>query len=51
MRLVVKVLALCPDGETRGNFLLDIAEGGTMIPSISRPRLPKEEEEARRRRQ
>jgi len=40
---MLKILALCPDEETRANFFIDIAESGSRIPSTSRPELPKEE--------
>jgi transcriptional regulator with XRE-family HTH domain len=44
---MLKLLALCPNQETYANFFLDIAESSSKIPSISRPKVPKEEEEAR----
>lgn len=44
---MLKILALCPDEETRNNFL-DIAEVGSKIPTISRREAPKEGEEAPR---
>jgi hypothetical protein len=42
---MLRILALCPDEETRRNFL-DIGEVRSRIPTISRPEMPKEEEEA-----
>ena len=44
---MLRILALCPDEETRSNFFLDIGEAGSKIPVISRPEVPKEEKEAR----
>lgn len=43
---MLRILALCPDEETRANFFVDIAEAGSKIPFISRPQVPKEEKEA-----
>lgn len=45
---VLRMLALCPDEETRGAFFVDIGETGSKIPSSSRPEVPKEETETRR---
>lgn len=39
---MLKILALCPDEETRANFFVDIAEPGSKLPLISRPEVPKE---------
>jgi len=43
---LLKILALCPDEETRNNFL-DIAEGGSTIRSTPTVEVPIEEKEAR----
>ena len=45
---MLRILALCPDQETHDAFFVDIAERSSRIPSISRPRLAKEEKEAPR---
>jgi hypothetical protein len=45
---MLRILALCPDEETRAAFFLDIREVGSKIPSISRPGLAKVEKEAPR---
>jgi transcriptional regulator with XRE-family HTH domain len=42
---VLRMLALCPDEETRANFFLDIGEVGGKIPVISRPEVPKQQGE------
>lgn len=44
---MLKILALCPDEETRNNFL-DIAEVGSKIPSTPGVGVRKEKEEASR---
>jgi transcriptional regulator with XRE-family HTH domain len=43
---MLKILALCPDEETRSNFFVDIGENSSRIPSTSNLKLPKEEKEA-----
>jgi predicted transcriptional regulator len=44
---MLRILALCPDEETRKNFL-DIGNVASKIAFISRPEVPKEEKEAPR---
>jgi len=45
--MMVALLRLCPDEETRQNFFLAIPEGASIIPSPPRSEVPKEEEGAR----
>ena len=40
---MLKILALCPDEETRAAFFVDIGEVGSKIASSPRPELPKEQ--------
>lgn len=45
---MLRILALCPDEETRAAFFLDIGEVGSKIRSTPRREVPKEDVEARR---
>ena len=44
---MLRILALCPDEETRSAFFLDIGEIGSKIPLISRPKVRIEKEASR----
>jgi len=45
---MLKILALCPDEETRANFFVDIAEAGSKIRSTPGSEVPTKEAEASR---
>ncbi len=44
--IMVALLRLCPDEQTRQNFFLAIPEGASIIPSPPRSEVSKQEEEA-----